>query len=68
MEGCPTKYLLFNKVKVIRDTGGLRKSSTLKKPGDMIIKCFGILDWILGKQIQIKQLAVKEPNRIISNI
>lgn len=38
----------FKNVKVMKDKVGLRKSSLLEKTRDMIIKCFGILDCILG--------------------
>lgn len=46
----------------------LRKSSRLEKTKNMITKCFGILDWILGNQNKIKQLAMKDIKKIISNI
>lgn len=59
--------MCFKNVKVIKDKVRLRKSSRLEKTRDMIIKCFGILDWILGNQNKIKQLAVKDIKDIISN-
>lgn len=60
---------LFKNIKVIDKVTELRKPSRLKKTRDMvIIKCCGILDWILGNQNKIKQFAIKDINGIIANI